>query len=751
MDTKISAKSGATHLDMASININRFKFVRQRDAMQCGVACLYMVARYWRIKCSLLSIERICHPSKDGISMKGILDAAKSIGLTGHAVRISLDDLCRCSLPAILHWNQNHFVVLYKITSGRNNIYHVADPGKGKLRISRDEFRQHWIYSSDGEMPELGIAMTLKPSSLSSIPSDSENNDKRSFKFLFRYLIKYRKYFIQISAGLLLGCVLQLILPFMMQAIVDIGIHYNDIKLIWLILLGELMIVIGRTATDFIRQWLLLHISMRINISLVSDFFIKLLKLPMGFFDTKHLGDILQRIGDHSRVQNFLTGQTLNIIFTTLNFIVFGFVLFLYDPVIFAVFIVGSAFYGIWMMLFLRQRRILDYELFEQQAINQNQTYQFITSIQEIKLQNCERRHRWAWEDSQADLFRVTLKSMKLQQTQEAGSIFINEIKNIFITIIAATSVIDGHLSLGTMLAVQYIIGQLNSPISQLLRFIYSIQDIKISLERINEIHERENEASISNLAEFNYGESIILRNVNFKYDLHSVNKTINNVSFEIPEGKVTAIVGTSGSGKSTLIKLILGYYPVISGCVEISGRDISEYNLQWWRRQCGVVMQDGIIFSESIARNIAVGDDEIDEVRLENAARLTNIHDFVMGLPLGYHTKIGADGMGLSHGQKQRILIARAVYKRPRFIFLDEATNALDASNEKEIVENLEKFFRGRTVIVVAHRLSTVKNADQIIVLDNGMVIESGVHSSLIKHRGAYYNLVKNQLELGN
>lgn len=577
-------------------------------------------------------------------------------------------------------------------------------------------------------------------------------NTDISFKFLWNYISKYKNYFIQIILGLLLGCLLQLIMPFLTQAIVDIGIKHNDIGFVWLVLLGELMIVIGMTATDFIRRWLLLHISMRINISLVSDFFIKLLKLPMSFFDTKLMGDLMQRIGDHARVQNFLTGQVLNVIFTFLSFLTFGIVLFIYDKIIFCVFVAGSIIYALWISSFLRRRKVLDYELFEQQAINQNKTYQFITSMQEIKLQDCEQRRRWEWEDTQADLFKVQMKSLKLQQTQEAGSIFINEVKNILITVFAATAVINGQITLGTMLAIQYIVGQLNSPVEQFMSFIYSLQDVKISLERINEIHEGKNEESKENQAKtFDAKKSINIENIDFKYDPHALKKILEGISFDIPEGKVTAIVGASGSGKTTLIKLLLGYYRVMSGSISIAGRNINEYNLKWWRRHCGVVMQDGVIFSESIARNIAVDDGEIDVKRLEQAAKIANIHDYVMGLPLKYNTIIGRDGVGLSQGQKQRILIARAVYKNPDFIFLDEATNALDAKNERTIVENLDDFYKGRTVVVVAHRLSTVKNADQIIVIDKGKVVEIGNHEALTAKRGAYYNLVKNQLELGN
>ncbi|ROT08132.1 peptidase domain-containing ABC transporter [Muribaculaceae bacterium Isolate-037 (Harlan)] len=726
------------------------KWVKQHDSMQCGVACFSMICRHYGKEYSLEYLDGFCHANVSGVSMLGIADGAACVGLQTMTAAAASHELGDIKLPCILHWNQEHFVVLYEISKNGKR-YKVADPGKGLITYTKKEFESHWLSSmTDGEPS--GIVMQLTPTEEFYKHDYEKTEEKRSFRFLFGYLKQYRRYFTQIILGLALGCVLQLLMPFLTQAIVDLGIKHKDIGFIWLILLGELMIVIGRTATDFIRRWLLLHISMRINISLVSDFFIKLLKLPMSFFDTKLMGDLLQRIGDHTRVQNFLTGQVLNVVFTFLSFIIFGIVLFVYDSFIFGIFAIGSVCYGMWIISFLRKRKVLDYELFEQQARNQNKTYQLITSMQEIKLQDCEQRRRWEWEDTQADLFTVQMKSLKLQQTQEAGSIFINEVKNIIITVLAATAVINGQMTLGAMLAVQYIIGQLNSPVEQFMQFIYSLQDVKISLERINEIHEGKNEETKGNqTTEFKSDKSICIENVDFKYDPHALRKTIEDVSFDIPEGKVTAIVGASGSGKTTLIKLMLGYYPVVSGSISIAGRNINEYNLKWWRRHCGVVMQDGVIFSESIARNIAVDDGGIDVERLEKAARIANIHDYVMGLPLKYNTLIGRDGVGLSQGQKQRILIARAVYKNPDFIFLDEATNALDAKNERAIVENLDEFYKGRTVVVVAHRLSTVKNADQIIVLDGGHVVETGNHSTLIEKKGTYYNLVKNQLELGN
>ena len=721
--------------------------------MQCGIACLQMVCKYFGREYSLDSLSKLCFATTEGVSMLGINEAANTLGLHTISARVTTTMLGEVPLPCILHWNQNHFVVLYKVKKGKN--FYVADPGKGLVVYKLEEFKQHWIStSSNGE--DKGIAMFLETTPVFftyKMQGEENIKEKRSFRFLFGYVKKYRKYFGQIILGLIVGSLLQLVLPFLTQSIVDVGIKNQDIGFVWLILLGQLMLTISRTAIDFIRRWLLLHISLRINISLVSDFFIKLLKLPMSFFDTKLMGDLIQRMNDHSRVNNFLTQQTLNITFAMLTFLVFSVVLFFYNKLVFAIFLLGSILYGAWMTLFLKRRKVLDYELFEQQAINNNKTYEFITSMQEIKLQDCEQRRRWEWEDTQADLFGVQMKSLKLQQTQEAGSIFINEVKNIIITVVAATAVIHGQMTLGMMLAVQYIIGQLNSPVEQLMNFFYSLQDVKISLERINEIHQMDDENGKEGLLTSieDKNEGIDIKNIMFKYDPHALRKTIDDVSIHIPQGKVTAIVGASGSGKTTLIRLILGYYPVLEGKINIGNTDINKLNKKWWRRQCGVVMQDGVIFSESIARNIAVDDGDIDKERLLKAAEIACIKDYVMALPLKFNTKIGRDGVGLSQGQKQRILIARAVYKNPDYIFLDEATNSLDANNERSIVENLDKFYKGKTVVIVAHRLSTVKNADQIVVIDHGKVVEEGNHESLTAKRGAYYNLVKNQLELGN
>lgn len=733
-----------------------FTFYRQHDAMQCGITCLKMVCKYYGREYSLDELSKLCSTSRAGVTLLGINEAASELGFRTFCGKPTIEQLTEAPLPAILHWNQNHFVVLYKVKKLRNgkHRYYIADPGRDLLCYTDEEMQDYWAVVKTLGDYDRGVALFLQP-----MPQFYENNrqersEKRSFGFLLGYLKQYRRYFGQIILGLLLGSIIQLIFPFLTQAIVDVGINYRDINFIYLILLAQLTLTISRTAVDFIRRWILLHISMRINISLISDFFIKLLRLPMSFFDTKLTGDIMQRMTDHRRIESFLTGQTLSILFSIINFIIFGIVLLCYNTSIFAVFVLCSLIYAVWIILFLRKRKQLDYLYFEKQAANNNKTLQFIIGMQEIKLQDCEQRRRWEWEDAQADLFDANMKSLKLQQTQEAGSIFINETKNIIITVLAATAVINNEMTLGMMLAVQYIIGQLNAPVEQLLNFIYSMQDVSISLERINEIHEKPNEASIAGaLTSFDHpsGCDIKLNDVVFRYDKHLEPNIIDHVTTVLPRGKVTAIVGTSGSGKTTLIKLLLGYYPLLHGQIIIGSHPINDYNLKWWRRQCGVVMQDGFIFSESIARNIAVDDGEIDRKRLLHAARIANIEDYIENLPLKYNTIIGQDGIGLSQGQKQRILIARAVYKDPPYIFLDEATNALDANNERAIVENLARFYHGKTVVVVAHRLSTVRHADNIIVLEQGKIVESGQHEDLITAKGAYYNLVKNQLELGN
>lgn len=736
-----------------------FTLVRQRDAKDCGPSCLAMIVKHYGGSFNINSIRTDCALNREGVSLLGISKAAEELGFKSVGGRLSFSSLAsEALLPCIVHWSQNHFVVVYKVKNqkkGDCTIY-VADPGKGLVSYTKEEFCEHWVSTkTNGE--EKGIVLLLEPTNQFYTQNDTETVLTQSrMAFLWSYLKKYKRFFTQLILGLLLGSLLQLIFPFLTQAVVDTGIGGKDIGFVWLVLMAEMMLLFSRTAIEFIRSKILLHISTRINISLISDFFIKLMKLPMNFFDTKQMGDLLQRIEDHRRVEQFLTSSSLSLLFSFFTFLVFGVVLVFYNLGVFAVFLFGTLLYAGWIVLFLEKRRQLDYKFFEQAGRNRNVTYQLIDGMQEIKLQGCEQRKRWEWEDVQADLFKVNLQALNLQQVQQAGSITINEVKNILITVLAATSVIQGNMTLGMMLAVQYIIGQLNSPVEQLIHFVYSWQDVSISLDRMNEIHTETNEENAertrsSYTEESTDGHSLAIKDLSFKYNIYSSKNILSDINLLIPNGKVTAIVGASGSGKTTLIKLLLGFYEPLSGSIQIGSANLSECNLGWWRSQCGAVMQEGYLFSDTIAKNIAISDDDPNIERIRHAARVANIADYVEALPLAYNTMIGQDGQGISQGQRQRILIARVIYKNPMFVFLDEATNALDANNEQAITDNLLDFYKGKTVIVVAHRLSTVRNADQIVVLNEGKIVELGTHEELIGKRGNYYGLIKNQLELGN
>lgn len=736
--------------------MRKFPITYQLDSKDCGPSSLKMIANYYGKTMSLEKLRKLTHIVKDGVSLLSLSEAAEEIGFKSVGGKLPFGKLVNDALlPCIIHWEQNHFVVLYKIKTKsiirKQTKLFIADPAIGKTVYTEQEFKDSWLSTRvNGE--DKGVVLLLEPSSIFFTQQESKKKSS-GLRFLVKYFLRYKRFFGQLILGLLFGSLIQLIFPFLTQSIVDRGIANKNIGFIYMILLAQMMLILSRASVDFIRRWILLHISTRINISLISDFFIKLMRLPMSYFDTKLTGDILQRIDDHERVERLVTTRSLETIFSIFTLIVFGIVLCIYSLKIFAVFTFGSFLYAIWILLFLKKRRELDYKRFDILGKEQNSIYQLIHGMQEIKLQNYETNKRWEWEDIKADIFKLKNASLRLEQKQEVGNILINESKNILITIIAALAVINNEMTLGMMLATQYIIGQLTTPIEQTIDLIHDLQDTKISLERINEIHQMEDEdVEKKEVLPIKVNKKKIrICNLSFQYEGPHSPKVLNNVSINIPQNKVTAIVGTSGSGKTTLIKLLLQYYNVTNGEINVGNYNLNELNAKWWRKQCGAVMQDSFIFSESISSNIATSDEKIEKDRLIYAAKIANIHDFIMKLPLKYNTVIGNEGQNISQGQRQRILIARAVYKNPPFLFFDEATNALDANNEKAIVENLKNFYTGKTVIVVAHRLSTVKNADQIIVLEKGKILEVGNHEELTVKKGAYYNLVKNQLELGN
>lgn len=723
-----------------------FPFYKQPDFKDCGPTCLRIVAKHYGKLISLQDIRDLSETTRAGSNLLKLSDAAETIGFKSLGVKFNFNKLKEAPLPLIIHWNKNHFVVVYKI---KDDVIYISDPSYGLITYTKDEFIERWIGNNATKDSKEGIALLLEITPKFE-KIDWEATDKKSFRFLFQYLFKYKNLLFQLILGLIVGSLLQLIFPFLTQSIVDVGIQNQDINFIYMVLLAQIMLFIGRSSVDIFRSWILLHLSTRINISLVSDFFIKLMNLPIAYFDTRMTGDIMQRINDHRRIESLLTGNTLSTLFSMVNLFVFGAVLIYYSTSIFFIFAFGSIIYIVWILFFLKRRKELDYKRFSQSSQEQSTVIELINGMQEIKMHNAEKKKRWKWEYVQARLFKVSIQSLALEQTQGVGSSLINESKNIFITFTSALLVIEGSITLGMMLSIQYIIGQLNGPITQLVSFIQATQDAKISLERLGEIHDKDDEENkeknlISNIK---LNQNLEVNNIKFRY-IGSDEHVIKGLSMRVPANKITAIVGASGSGKSTLMKILLKFYDVEKGSILYGEHYLNTISHKAWRTNCGVVMQEGYVFNDTIAYNIAIGEETIDQERLIKATKVANIYDFIQSLPVGFNTKIGNEGVGMSTGQKQRLFIARAVYKNPDILFFDEATSALDAKNERVIMGNLNEFFQDKTVVIIAHRLSTVKNADQIVVVDEGVIKESGTHNELLEQKGAYYNLVKNQLEL--
>jgi ATP-binding cassette subfamily B protein len=728
--------------------LKSFPHYKQADTKDCGATCLKIIAKFYKKTVAIQQLRALSETTREGSSLLGLSDASEKIGFRSIGIKATLKAFKKIPLPCIVHWNKNHYAVLYKI---KNEEFYISDPAHGLIKYKKDEFLKYWIGNNANEETQEGIALLLEPTPKFYNSKFDEDKNNFGFKFLSKYVFKYKQFLWQLVIGLIAVSLLQLIFPFLTQSVVDVGIRNQDIHFIYLILFAQLALFIGRTAIEVVRSWILLHLSTRINISLVSDFFIKLMNLPISFFDTKMTGDILQRINDHKRIERILTTSSLSVLFSMVNLIVFSLVLAYYNLSLFGIFAIGSFLYFVWIAIFLKKRKDLDYKRFSEVSQEQSKVIELINGMQEIKLHNAEKKKRWAWEFVQARLFKVSVEGLVLEQYQSVGSGFINELKNILITVLSAKLVIDGEITLGMMLAISYIVGQLNSPIAQLINFVRELQDAKISLDRLAEIHNKEDEEPTNEerIHKIDVESDFTLTNLSFRY-IGSDQMVLQNLDLQIPANKVTAIVGVSGSGKTTLMKLLLKFYKPNKGTIKIGNHDLQQISQKTWRDECGVVMQEGYIFNDTIANNIAVGDDYIDKKKLEHAVNVANIKEFIESLPVSYNTKIGMEGVGLSTGQKQRLLIARAVYKNPNFLFFDEATSALDANNEKEIMEKLNTFFTNKTVVVIAHRLSTVKNAHQIVVLDKGKIVEVGNHTTLIENKGNYYHLVKNQLELG-
>ncbi len=749
----------------------KFPFYRQFDTMDCGPTCLRMIAHHYGKIYSQDFLRDKTSISRNGVSIAGIAEAAEVIGLQSLSIAATFDVLAtEMPLPCIAHWKQRHFVIVTEVKLKksfwskfiRNKTeewdVHIADPAHGLLTYSKDEFLRGWVNKKkyDAKKDE-GILLALEPTPefFQLEVSDELKTSKRKLSYLLAYFSPYKKIITQLLIGLVVSSLIQLAFPFLMQSTIDYGVNFQNISFIYLILIAQLTLFLSDITVQIIRGWLLLHITSRIRIRLLTHFLAKLMNLSIGFFDTKNEGDIMQHIQDNSRIEDFLSNATLNTLFSFFNLIIFGGILAYFNTTVFLIFLVAACIQVVWTLIFLKKRAEIDYKRFDQAAGNQSSTIQLIRGMQEIRLNGSEKRRRWEWESIQIRLFKISIKGLALAQTQNTGGAFLNELKNILITFFTAKSVIEGQMSLGTMLSIQYIIGQLNLPISNFISFVQITQDAKISLDRLNEIYDKEDEEPLheSLIKELPNDKSIYIRNLSFRYGSRESALVLDNVSLDIPAGKTTAIVGASGSGKTTLIKLLLKFHNPTEGGIYVGKTPLRSISARFWRSECGCVMQEGYIFADSIVRNITESDSEgaVDKNKLIYASNVAHLTEWIESIPTGYNTRIGSSGMGISGGQKQRVFIARAVYKNPEYLFLDEATSALDANNEKGIMEKLEPFFKSKTVVIVAHRLSTVKNADHIIVLDKGCIVEQGTHYELVNKHNVYYELVKNQLELGN
>lgn len=739
--------------------MKKFPSYRQLDSADCGPTCLRMIARFYGRNFELHKLREYCYGNHTGVSLLGISDAAERIGFRTKAVKSAFERFVKHGIfPCIAHWREDHFIVVYKMKvrkepdgTWKGKVF-VADPAFGSVVYSVDEFLDGWITDKvNGEGK--GIFLLLVPT-LSFFEPKEEDAKDHKFKLIhfFHYVKPYKKLFAQVLLGMLLGLAFSFIMPFLSQSLVDKGIMNNNLNFVYLILGSQLVLSVSELVVGYIQSWILLHVTSRISIALISDFLSKMLKLPISFFDSKKTGDIMQRIGDHSRIQSFFTGTTIGTFFSFLNFFVFAIVLGYYNLKMLGIFLLGHTLYILWILLFLKIRRELDFKYFDKSSRNQSSLIEIIQGAQEVKLSGCEVKMRNKWESIQAELFLLGIKGMRISQIQSIGAFFFSNITNVILSIFSAYLVINGQITLGMMVSLSYIIGQLKGPVSTFIGFVHAYQDAKISLERLGEVHfqEDEDQANENRVSDLNMSDkNIYIKNLSFSYMGDKVPPVLNDITLTIPHNKTTAIVGESGSGKTTLIKLLLGYYQPTKGDICLGNVNFKHVNTNSWRSQCAAVMQDGFIFSTSIAENISINDVYPDKDKLYYATRLANIHDFITQMPAGYNTKIGPEGAGVSQGQRQRIIIARAIYKDPTFIFFDEATNALDANNERVIIENLKEFYKNKTAIIVAHRLSTVKHADQIVVLSNGRIAETGTHESLIEKQGSYYHLVKNQLEL--